>query len=131
MHKEDERPDAWLIFNETELSLLSTLFVATAGSQWKRTRLINLWECKPYFKQTELCYSWLIFSWLRCHMKEHDSLLKFRYRPPNDFLVSSLQIALNHSCVKYASSELHQMKDEDLSFPNMCHLLIIIVIKLW
>ena len=33
MHKEDERPDAWLIFNETELSLLSTLFDATAGSQ--------------------------------------------------------------------------------------------------
>ena len=27
--------------------------------------------------------------------------------------------------------ELHQMKEEDLSFPNMCHLSIIIVIKLW
>ena len=57
--------------------------------------------------------------------------LKFRYRPPNDFLVSSLQIHLiNHSCVKYASYELHQMKEEDLSFTNMCHLLFIIVIKL-
>ena len=29
MHKEDEKLDAWLIFNETELSLLSTVFVAT------------------------------------------------------------------------------------------------------
>ena len=27
----------------------------------------------------------------------------------------------------YASYELHQMKEEDLSFTNMCHLLIIIV----
>ena len=51
--------------------------------------------------------------------------LKFRYRPPNDFLVSSLQIHFNHSCVKYASYELHQMEEEDLSFPNMCHLVII------
>ena len=33
LDKEDERPDAWLIVNETGLSLLSTLFVATAGSQ--------------------------------------------------------------------------------------------------
>ena len=56
--------------------------------------------------------------------------LKFRYGPPNEFFVSSLQIHLNHSCVKYALYELHQMKEEDLSFPNMCHLLIIIVIKL-
>ena len=56
--------------------------------------------------------------------------LKFRYRPPNDFLVSSLEIAFNHSCVKYASYEL-QTKEDDLSFPNMCHLLIIIVVKLW
>ena len=37
----------------------------------------------------------------------------------------------NHSCVKYASYELHQMKEKDLSFTNMCHLLIIILIKLW
>ena len=37
----------------------------------------------------------------------------------NDFLVSSLQINFNHSCVKYASFELHQMKEEDLSFTNM------------
>ena len=35
--------------------------------------------------------------------------LKFRYRPPNDFLVPSLQIDFNHSCMKYASYELHQM----------------------
>ena len=28
MHKEDERLDAWLIINEKELSLLSTLFVS-------------------------------------------------------------------------------------------------------
>ena len=42
--------------------------------------------------------------------------LKFRYRPPYDFLVSSLQIAFNHSCVKYASYELNNMKEEDLSF---------------
>ena len=55
---------------------------------------------------------------------------KFRYRPPNDFDVSSLQTVCNHSCVTYASYELHQMKEEDLSFTNMCHLLIIIVIKL-
>ena len=40
------------------------------------------------------------------------------------------KIAFNHSWVKYASYELHQMKEEDPSFPNMCHLLIIIVIKL-
>ena len=56
--------------------------------------------------------------------------LKFRYLPPNDFLVSSLQIDVNHSCVKCASYELHQMKEEDLSFPNMCHLLIINMTKL-
>ena len=43
------------------------------------------------------------------------------------FLVSSLQIVFNHPCVKF---ELHQMKEEDLSFTNMCHLLFIIVIKL-
>ena len=55
---------------------------------------------------------------------------KFRYRPPNDFLVSFLQIAFNHSCAKYASYELHQIQEEDLSFTNMCHLLIIVVIKL-
>ena len=45
--------------------------------------------------------------------------LKFRYRLKNDFLVSSLQIVLNHSCVKYVSYELHQMKGEDLSFNNI------------
>ena len=56
--------------------------------------------------------------------------LKFRYRLPNDFLVSSLQIVFDHSCVKYASYGLLQMKEEDLSFTNMCHLLIIIEIKL-
>ena len=115
----------WLIVNETELSLLSTLFVATAGSRWKRTRLIKLWKCKHYFKQTELCYSWLIFlievSYERAEIELSRNVifsLKFRYRPPNDFSVSSLQIVFNHSCVKYASYELHQMKEEDLSFTN-------------
>ena len=49
-------------------------------------------------------------------------LLKFRYRPSNDFLVPFIQIVLNQSCVKYASYELHQMKEEYLSFTNMCHL---------
>ena len=53
----DERLHAWLIVNETELSLLSILLVATPGSQWKRTFKINLWKCKHHFKQTELCYS--------------------------------------------------------------------------
>ena len=48
-----------------------------------------------------------------------------------DFLVSSLQIHSNYSCVKYASYELRQMKEEDLSFPNKCHLVIINVTKLW
>ena len=57
--------------------------------------------------------------------------LKFRYRPKNNFLVSSLQIDFIHSCLKCASYELHQMEEEDLSLTNMCHLLIIIVIKLW
>ena len=79
-------------------------------------------------------------SWLRCHMKGQENelsrnvifSLKFIYRPPNDFLVpSSSNWFFNHSCVKYASYELHQMKEEDLSFTNMCHLLIMIVIKLW
>ena len=28
--------------------------------------------------------------------------LRFRYRPPNDILVPSLQNAFNHSCMKYA-----------------------------
>ena len=56
--------------------------------------------------------------------------LKFRYRPPNDFWVSSLQIHLNHSCMEYASYGLHQMKEEDLCLTNMCDLSIIIVIKL-
>ena len=32
--------------------------------------------------------------------------------------------------MKYALYELHQMKEEDLSFPEMCHLSITIVIKL-
>ena len=89
-----------LIVNEMELSLLSTLFVARAETQLSRN---------------------VIFS------------LKFRYRPPNDFLVSSLQIHFNqflvsslqihfnHSCMKYVLNELHEMKEEDLSFPNMCH----------
>ena len=67
--------------------------------------------------ETEL-FRYMIFS------------LKFRYRPPNDFLVSSLHIHFNHSCMKYASYDLHQMKEENLSFPNMCHLLIINVTKL-
>ena len=56
--------------------------------------------------------------------------MKFRYRLPNDFLVSFLQIAFNHSCVIYASYEFHQMKEEAPSFTNMYHLLVIIVIKL-
>ena len=43
--------------------------------------------------------------------------------------VPSLQIVFNHSCVKHASYELHQMKEEDLSFTNMCHLLIMIMIE--
>ena len=46
------------------------------------------------------------------------------------FWFSSLQIVFNHSCMEYASYELHQMKEEDLSSTNMCHLLITIVIKL-
>ena len=50
-----------LFVNEMELSLLSTLFVATAGTQRKRIRLIKLWKCKQYFKQTELCHSLLNF----------------------------------------------------------------------
>ena len=74
------------------------------------------------------------FSWLRCHYERAGTQLsrivvfslKFRYRSSNDFLVSSLQIHFNHSCVKY---ELHEMKEEDLSFPNMCHLLIINVLS--
>ena len=37
---------------------------------------------------------------------------------------------LNHPCVKNASYELHQMKEEFLSFPNMWHLSIINVTKL-
>ena len=41
--------------------------------------------------------------------------LKFRYRPPNYFSVSSLQIAFNHSCVKYASYELHQNNERGVS----------------
>ena len=55
--------------------------------------------------------------------------LKFRYRPPNDFLIPSLQIDFSHSCVKYASYELHKIKEEDLRFTNMCYLFIVIVIK--
>ena len=47
--------------------------------------------------------------------------LKYRYRPPSDFWVSSLQIHL----ITHAYNELHQMK-ENPSFPNMCHLSIII-----
>ena len=46
------------------------------------------------------------------------------------YLVTSLQIVFNHSCVKYALYELHEMKEEGLSFTNVCNLLIIIVIKL-
>ena len=42
--------------------------------------------------------------------------LKFRSRPPNDFLVPFLQIDSNHSCVKYASCDLHPMKEGDLCF---------------
>ena len=52
-----------LIVNEMELSLLSTLFVATAGTQWKWIRLIKLWKCKHYFKQAERCYFCLIFPY--------------------------------------------------------------------
>ena len=51
--------------------------------------------------------------------------LEFRYRPPNDFWVPFLQIDSNH-----ASYELYQMKEEDLRFTTMYHLLIIIVVKL-
>ena len=58
-----------LIVNETELSLLSILHVAMAGTQWKRIRLIKLWKCKHYFKQTELCHSLLIFPDLGVSMK--------------------------------------------------------------
>ena len=57
--------------------------------------------------------------------------LKFRYRSPNKFLVSLLHIVFIHSCVKYVSYEWHQMKEEDPGFPNMYHLFIIIVIKIW
>ena len=93
-------------------------------SQWKRIRLIKLWKCKHYFKQTELCYYYSSFlltevSYERAETQLSRNMifsLKFRYRPPNDFLVSSLQIHSNHSCVKYALYELHQMKEEDLSF---------------
>ena len=35
----DESLHAWLIVNETDLSLLSNLLFATAGTQWKRIRL--------------------------------------------------------------------------------------------
>ena len=41
--------------------------------------------------------------------------LKLRYRAPNDFWVPSLRIDFNHLCVKYASYELHQMKEEPRS----------------
>ena len=115
--QKDERLHAWLIVNETELSLLSTLFVASSGSQWKRIRLIKLWKYKHYFKQTELCYSLLIFLTEVSYERAENELsrnvifsLKFRYRPPSDILVSSLQIVRNHSSVKYSSYELGYIK---------------------
>ena len=55
--------------------------------------------------------------------------LKFSYRCANDFLVALLQIVFVHSCVKYVSYEWYQMKDEELSFSDMCHLLFKIDIK--
>ena len=44
--------------------------VCCYGRQPVKTILFDkIMKCKDYLKQTELCHSLLIFSWLRCHMK--------------------------------------------------------------
>ena len=57
--------------------------------------------------------------------------LKWKYCCANNFLVALLHIVFIHSCVNYVSYERYQMKDVELSFPNMCHLLFKIKIKVW
>ena len=56
---------------------------------------------------------------------------KFEHRWPNEFLTSQLHIVVIHSCVKYVSYEWYHRKEETLSFTDMCHLWIIIVVKIW
>ena len=56
---------------------------------------------------------------------------KFEHRWPNEFLTSQLHIVVNHSCVTYVSYEWYHRKEETLSFTDMCHLWIIIVVKIW
>ena len=87
LNKKDERLDACLIVNETELSLLSTLYVATAVSQWKRTRLIKLCKCKQNFAISST-FLLIEVSYERAEIELSRNvifLLEFRYRPPNDF----------------------------------------------
>ena len=125
----DERLHAWLIVNEMELSLLSNLLLATAGSQWKRIRLIKLWNTSTTLNKLNfvipISYFLTEVSYESAETQLYRNVifsLEFRYRPPNYFLVSSLQIAFNHSCVKYiwvSSNERRGSKlSKDVSFFN-------------
>ena len=78
----------------------------------------KIMEMQALLKQTELCHSLLIFpDWVSYERGETQLSrnvilsLKFRYRPPNDILVSSLQIDFNYLCVKYASLWVASMKE--------------------
>ena len=79
------------------------------------------------------------FSWLRCHMKgQKPNFLEMWFSLWNSdtarqttFRFPLFKLILITHAWNMHHNELHQMKEEDLSFPNMCHLLIINVIKLW
>ena len=92
-----------------------------------KSHIMKLIQNLKVFRNGSFFPDW-VFIWKGRNwtFQKCDVSLKFRYRPPNDFLVSSLQICFDHSCVKYASYELHQMTKEDLSFTNMCQLSIIL-----
>ena len=119
----------------SSLSLLSILLFAMAGSQWKRICLLKLWKCKGYFKQTELCHSLLIFPGMKGQklnfLEIWFSLWNSDTARQTTFRFPLFKLILITHAWNLHYYELHQMKEKDLSFPNMCHLLIIIVIKLW
>ena len=104
-------------------------FVTTAGSQWKRIRLIKLWKCKLHFKQTELCYSWLIFpDWGVIIMKKQkmNFLEMWSFLRNSDtarqmtFWFPPFRLLLITHAWKYMHHyELHQMKEEDLSYTKL------------
>ena len=130
----------WLIVNETEVKSFVNS-VCCYGRQPVKTNLFNkIMEMQVLLKTNRTFFLFQAhLTWLRGHMKGQKmyflemwfSLWISDTVRQMTFWFPHFKLFFYHPCMKYASYELYQMKEEDLSFTNMCHLLIIIVIKLW